>query len=229
MTDPAPIDNRVFVLILQHPQEKAEPLGTAGLLRAGLANADLRAGLSWPGLKRILGREVDHRRWGVLHLGPATIATKGKHPVMLVDRKGQPLEGASSALSELEGLVVLDGTWSQAKTLWWRNAWLLKLQRLVLRPDFTSRYGSLRREPRPEALSTLESVGFALSKIERNPEIFTRLSASFEELVQRLQANGPIPTPKGPTARRGRRDRRDRPAADTTPDDDNEPKTSWRP
>jgi len=37
---------------------------------------------------------------------------------------GGPFRGAG-----LEGIVALDGTWAQAKTMWWRNAWLLKLKR----------------------------------------------------------------------------------------------------
>jgi hypothetical protein len=31
------------------------------------------------------------------------------------------------APSALDGLIVLDGTWSKAKTLWWRNPWLLSV------------------------------------------------------------------------------------------------------
>ena len=42
-------------------------------------------------------------------------------------------------------MVVLDGTWSQAKALWWRNAWMLKCQRVILGPAQPSRYGKLRK------------------------------------------------------------------------------------
>ena len=38
-------------------------------------------------------------------------------------------------LRGLDGVVLLDGSWSEAKTLWWRNPWLLKLRRLVLDPQ----------------------------------------------------------------------------------------------
>ena len=66
-----PVDNRIFVLILQHPQEKREILGTAQIAHLQLRNSAVRIGLSWPGLKRLLGREVDPRRWAVLYLGTA--------------------------------------------------------------------------------------------------------------------------------------------------------------
>ena len=52
----APVANRVFVLILQHPHEKREPLATAPAVVATLRHAKLVTGLSWPNLSRALGR-----------------------------------------------------------------------------------------------------------------------------------------------------------------------------
>src|SRR4029079_3780931 len=50
MADAHPVDNKVAVLILQHPQEQDRVLGTAKLLCATLANAKLTIGLSWRNL-----------------------------------------------------------------------------------------------------------------------------------------------------------------------------------
>ena len=41
-----PIDNRIAVVILEHPQEKREVLGTAQITRLMLNNATVRVGLS---------------------------------------------------------------------------------------------------------------------------------------------------------------------------------------
>ncbi|HYM71624.1 MAG TPA: DTW domain-containing protein, partial [Stellaceae bacterium] len=60
---PEPIDNRTFVLVLQHPQERREALSTAPLLVATLRQAKLAVGLSWPGLSRALGEAADPKRW----------------------------------------------------------------------------------------------------------------------------------------------------------------------
>ena len=49
------IDNRLFILILQHPREKRETLATAALTAAMLRRAELVVGLSWPNLARVLG------------------------------------------------------------------------------------------------------------------------------------------------------------------------------
>jgi DTW domain-containing protein YfiP len=189
------IDNRLFVLILQHPQEKREVLATAPLLAAALAHVKSVVGLSWPNLRRVLGRDVDARRWGVLYLG----STEGKAPLAAVDRKGKALAHQEALLHGLEGLIVLDGSWSQAKALWWRNPWLLKCTRLVLNAPFASRYGKLRREPRRDSLSSLESVAFALAELEGDPAIFERLLKPFEALLDRYkQANAKPAKPTAP-------------------------------
>jgi DTW domain-containing protein YfiP len=203
-----PIANRVFVLILQHPQEKAETLGTAHLAQMQLKNAVLRIGLSWPGLKRIIGQDVDYKRWAVLYLGgapkpggaksgsPKGAPAKGAAPksgvteeVTVVDAKsGQPVADQASILAGLQGIILLDGTWSQAKTLWWRNPWLLKCRRLVLHPHVRSLYGEARREPRRESVSTLEAAGVVLGRLEGNPALLERLQRPFALLLKKMRA-----------------------------------------
>jgi len=180
----APAANRIFVLILQHPQERREPLATAATAVAALRHAKLVAGLSWPNLSRALGRDADPRRWGVLYLGsvqPVALASAGE--LVLVDRQGEPVDNPEPILSDLEGIVLLDGNWSQAKTLWWRNPWLLKLHRLVLNPPRPARLGRLRREPRRDALSTIEAAALALRHLEPDPTPADALLAALDRLI----------------------------------------------
>jgi DTW domain-containing protein YfiP len=182
--DVKPFDNRVGLLILQHPQEQDRELGTAKLTVLHLKRAILKVGLSWPSLSKALGSEVDPKRWAVLYLGAASAATLPRdRELTLLDGKGSPLEEQDRALKALEGIIVLDGSWSQAKTLWWRNAWVLKCRRLALNPKQPSRYGKLRREPRREGLSTLEAAALALSQLGRQPDLETALVASFTKLL----------------------------------------------
>ncbi len=187
----AKIDHRVEVLILQHPQEQDKVLGSARLAAAHLAKATFRVGLSWPSLTKALGREADPKRWAVLHLGsiePGKLAPD--RDVVALDARGGQLPDQDAALDDLEGVVLFDGTWSQAKTLWWRNPWVLKARRLVLAPSRSSRYGALRREPRAAGLSTLEAAAFLLSRLEHRPDIETAMTESFERmLVQYREAS----------------------------------------
>jgi DTW domain-containing protein YfiP len=184
MVSAEPIDNRLFVLILQHPREKKEALATAAATRALLSHAELVVGLSWPNLSRALGRSVDLKRWAVLYLGWARPAALGHlREIIALDRRGEPAADQEAMLRGLEGVVVLDGTWKEAKTLWWRNPWLLKMRRLVLNPEHKSRYGRIRREPRREALSTLEAVALLLKNLDGRPEIEATLLGALDRLI----------------------------------------------
>ena len=179
-----PIDNRLFVLILQHPQEKRHALATAGLTCAVLKRAELVVGLSWPNLPRALGRRADVKRWAVLYLGSARpVALRMWREVIALDRRGGPAADQEAMLRGLEGVVLLDGSWGEAKTLWWRNPWLLKLRRLVLNPQHHSRLGSLRREPRREALSTLEAAALVLKLLDGGIEAEDALLGSLGHLI----------------------------------------------
>jgi DTW domain-containing protein YfiP len=61
---------------------------------------------------------------------------------------------------------------------------MLKCRRIILDPAKPSRYGKLRREPRSDGLSTLESVAMLMAGLERKPEIETRLLASFDRMLE---------------------------------------------
>src|SRR5215471_9689736 len=151
-----PIESRISLLILQHPQEQDRALGTARLTAMHFKDAVVRIGLSWPSLSKALGRPVaDPSRWAVLYLGSAKVADLDTtEEVVAIDRKGEVEDNQRGVLRDIEGVVLLDGTWSQAKALWWRNAWMLKCQRVILGPRQPSRYGHLRKEPRRDGLST---------------------------------------------------------------------------
>ena len=183
------VDNATHVLILQHPQEQDRVLGTARLITETLAHATLTVGLSWRNLGHALKQPAEVKDWGVLYLG-STKAAKEKGPLVALDRKGEPLADQHAARAGLKGLVVLDGNWSQAKALWWRNPWLIKLRRFVVVPDSPSLYGDLRREARPDAVSTLEAVALALSVLEADAAPREKLLAPFRELLAKARAAG---------------------------------------
>jgi hypothetical protein len=190
-----PIENKVAVLILQHPQEQDGVLGTARLAALHFRDAVMKIGLSWPSLSKILGRTADPHRWAVLYLGSAKAAQLApEREIVFVNRKGEPERDQDVLMRDIEGIVLLDGTWSQAKALWWRNAWMLKCRRVVLGPRRPSRYGRLRREPRRDGLSTIEAAGMLLSRLERRPDIEETLVASFERMLDRVREQPTVPS-----------------------------------
>jgi DTW domain-containing protein len=210
-----PIESRVSLLILQHPQEQDRALGTARLTALHFRDAVVKIGLSWPSLAKALGRPVaDPSRWAVLYLGSAKVADlETDREIVAIDRKGEIEPNQRGVLGAIEGVVLLDGTWSQAKALWWRNPWMLKCQRVILGPKRPSRYGSLRREPRRDGLSTIEAAAMLIAALEKRPDIEATLNESFERMLARYRevqgampelAPRPKPRPKRDFRRRKR-------------------------
>ena len=135
------------------------------------------------------GHRPTARTRGVLYLGSAH-AAKERGALVALDGKGEPLADQRGARAGLKGLIALDGNWAQAKALWWRNAWLTRLRRFVVVPDGPSLYGDLRREARPDAVSTLEAVGLALSVLEGNAAVRETLLVPFRALLAKARAEG---------------------------------------
>jgi DTW domain-containing protein len=183
-----PLPTKLHVLILQHPQEPDKELGSARIANQALANSTLRIGLSWPNLSKALGRPAIHGNWGVLYLGGKAESSKLKQST------------SELATLPLEGIVILDGTWAQAKTMWWRNPWLLKLKRIALSPKRRSLYGNLRREPRRECLSTIESIAEALEALGENPAVGDALRGHFVDLLRKFRSPAADPVSSHPVA-----------------------------
>lgn len=176
---------RLQILILQHPQEPDRDLGSACLVKGALQTCTLKVGLSWPNLAKALGQPAENSKWAVLFLGGREgIRPRPDQRLIFLSKK----EVYEPGDIPIEGVVVLDGTWAQAKTMWWRNPWLLKLKRAVLNPERKSAYGELRREPRRECLSTLESVAEVLDAMGEKATVGQALRADFAELLARYRA-----------------------------------------
>lgn len=200
-----PLDNRVAVVILRHPQEQDRLLGTARIATLQLKNAALKTGLSWPSLAKLVGPmshggDVDPKRWGVLYLGTAktlvtvkTGAPLAPRPLTVVNKAGEALTDQDEILAGLEGIILLDGNWQQAKALWWRNAWMLKCRRLLLQPPRASYYGNLRKEPRGESVSTIEAAAYTLAALEGDAALAEKILPPFKRLLEKARANNPAP------------------------------------
>ena len=178
-------DNHVPVLILQHPQEPDKELGSARIANLLLKNSVLRTGLSSANLKTAMGYDADPSKWIVLFLGAKykfreLQREQKRSDIYIFDKKDEeiamPLEG-------IKGVIAIDGTWAQAKTLWWRNPWLLKCKRAVINPRRKSLYGNLRREPRPECLSTIETIAYTLEILGEHESVTNDLLNAFQTLL----------------------------------------------
>lgn len=184
------VKTKTRVLVLQHPREDDKVLGTASLLPLMLDSCVVQRGLSWASLSDALGESADPKDFGVLYpmsLKKPLSEAELKAPYLVINRHGD----VETPAPKLRGIVALDGTWSQGKSLWWRNPWLLKLHRIVLSPREPSIYGKLRKEPRRAFVSTLEAVADVL--VENGEPATTReeMRRVFRTMVQRARENKP--------------------------------------
>jgi hypothetical protein len=190
-------DIPVPILILQHPQEpsrKDQEVSSARILTENLNPCHVATSLSWRSLEQALKgfsaieNEPDLKKpalWHTLYLGTKKHASAGDSQspgIYYLDKKGNPKDAPENPV--IGGLIILDGTWAQAKTLWWRNAWLLKTQRIYIIPKSKSLYGNIRKEPRPECVSTLEATAETLGFLGLDPNIESSLKTAFSEKLK---------------------------------------------
>jgi DTW domain-containing protein YfiP len=160
----ARVDNRTEVFVLQHPRERQHPVGTARLARLGLRR--VRVEVAW----NAGTREDRPPAW--LPEGTALL-----YP--------SPTARDLPELSEREHprhLLVLDGTWHTASSLYRDKTWLRALPHLKLSPAAPSRY-RLRREPADHCVSTIEAIVAALRILEPDTDGLDELLGSFDQMV----------------------------------------------
>ncbi|MCY1060017.1 tRNA-uridine aminocarboxypropyltransferase [Nannocystis sp. SCPEA4] len=157
-----PVPSRTRVVFLQHPRE----------YRVGVSTCRM-AHLSLPGSQLHVTHDPD-RQLALAEL----LAAPDTHLLF-------PSPGATDvdALSRApHTLVVVDGTWANARKLVGRSALLRALPRLFFRPEFTSNY-RIRSEPEGHCLSTIEATAHVLERLERAPGRYTPMLSAFEHMV----------------------------------------------
>lgn len=83
-----------------------------------------------------------------------------------------------------EHLIVLDGTWAQASSMYRANEWLKGLPHLVIRPQIESNY-RIRRQPKEGCLSTIEALVQTLQTLEPETQGLPQLLEVFDQMVDR--------------------------------------------
>ena len=185
------IDTRTRVVILQHPRERQVAIGTARMASLALPSAELHVGVRW-GEHPALARALSDRARPPILLYPGPDAT---------DILRAPPPGPVT-------LVVVDGTWSQARTVVRDNPVLRALPRYAFTAPEPSQY-RIRREPSDEYVSTIEALMHVLGALEGDPERFRALLVPFRAMIDAqlaCQARAPShrvrkPRPVGPPRR----------------------------
>lgn len=139
------------------------PVSTCRMAHLSLPNSELHIGLGAEGNARL---EAVARAPGTAVLFP-----------------GEGAVDARELATPIETLVVLDGTWSNARKLVQRSPLLRGLPRVALAPDRPGNY-RIRREPAAHCLATIEAVVQVLELLERAPGRFAPMLAAFDRMVE---------------------------------------------
>lgn len=140
-------------------------IGTAHMASLCLPNAELHVGLHWRGSQALARALGDPSR-------PAALLYPGPGAVNVLE---SPPKGPVT-------LVVVDGTWSQAKKVVRENPELAALPRFAFTPPRPSEY-RIRREPQDDYVSTLEALVHVLGALEGDPALFEALLRPFRAMI----------------------------------------------
>jgi DTW domain-containing protein YfiP len=160
------VSTRTRVVILQHPRESDVPINTARLVELQLERAERHVAIKLADVPALRARLSDPT-------APAILLYPGEQARDLAEA---PPAGPVT-------LVVLDGTWWQAKKLFQQNPELATLPRYSLSPRAPSRY-RIRREPALHCISTIEAIGLALTLLEPRGFDHEALLEPFEAMVE---------------------------------------------
>ena len=83
-----------------------------------------------------------------------------------------------------KNLIVVDGTWSNAKKVVEKCPTLSALPRLAFTPDKPGNY-RIRKEPAEHCLATIEATAFVLERLEKAPGRFTPMLSAFDAMVEK--------------------------------------------
>lgn len=151
------------MVILQHPKERKTAIGTARMAHLALANSELLGGVDFSDSRRLLELAEDP---GTVVLYPGEGATDIG---ALVDRPPSTV-------------IVVDGTWPQARKIIRSTPLLQRLPRIAFTPERPSNY-RIRKEPAFHCVSTVEAVVEVLGQLEGRRDAYRPMLEAFARMV----------------------------------------------
>ncbi|TRY65181.1 hypothetical protein DNTS_009420, partial [Danionella cerebrum] len=152
-----PLDISTRLYIVQHPAEESRVLRTVPLLAACLPPDRCRV---------IVGRRFSEERFPEL----AAVCKDSRTLLLYPGATAENLEELRLDSDPPHSLILIDGTWSQAKDIYGRNALLQRARQVQLRSASCSQY-VIRTQPSDSCVSTLECAAVALAALEKNDSI----------------------------------------------------------
>lgn len=150
-------------MFLQHPREARTAIGTARIAHLGLSRSELHEGIEFGA----------HPRIAELVSSPGTALLFPGEGAVAPDELERPPDT----------LLVIDGTWPQARKMISLNPELRALPRIGFMPRRPGNY-RIRREPAAHCVATVEAVVEVLAAFERDETRFAPLIRAFDSMVE---------------------------------------------
>ncbi|XP_067931871.1 tRNA-uridine aminocarboxypropyltransferase 2-like [Watersipora subatra] len=173
---PSPIDIKTRVIILQHPYEGKRRLSTTPMLVNGLAQGSCTI---------LLGSRFNVSRYPLLEEVVGAPNTVLLYP----DSSAVPINTLPT--DKPYNLIVLDGTWLQARGIYGKNSFLQQMKKVKVTSASVSKY-VVRTQPTDECLSTLESTALALESLENDSTLFEKLTKPLNALCDFQLRHGAV-------------------------------------
>jgi DTW domain-containing protein YfiP len=163
-------------VLLQHPRERRNSIGTARLAHLCVENSRLVHGMSFDADPEV----------GALLDSPAhycVVVFPGESALNIDENREELFRRVDEIPDRILAVFVIDGTWSQAKGMLRRSPRVASLPRI----SFTAREPSgyrVRRQPAPACLSTVEAVYRVVQALEPTPKAENLLTV-FAKIVER--------------------------------------------
>ncbi|XP_068127770.1 tRNA-uridine aminocarboxypropyltransferase 2 [Hyperolius riggenbachi] len=153
-----PIHVSTCLYIVQHPAEESRVLRTVPLLAECLPEDKCKV---------LIGRRFGEERYPEL----AAVCRNASSLILYPGAEAANLEELSLAADrQPRSLIIIDGTWSQAKDIFYKNSLFRLPKQVQLKSTISSQY-VIRTQPTNTCLSTLECAAIALSIMENNTVI----------------------------------------------------------
>lgn len=163
-----PVDTRTEFLILQHRRERTHPFNSARIAARALTNCKVVCDRN----EQLAEMQLPIKpSAGLLYPSP------GARLLNQVPREELPQQ-----------LVVIDGTWHQAKTLYRDVEVLRSLPCFALAPTTPGQY-QIRLEPDELSLSTVEAIAAAVRQMEPENDDVDRLLDGFHAMIEKQLAH----------------------------------------
>lgn len=161
------VDSHTRIVFVQHPLEAKVAISTCRMAHLSLPNSELHVEIDPDASSSLRARAAEPDTY-LLFPSPGAV-------------------DPSELSAPPKNLIVVDGTWDNAKKLLLRSPMLSALPRLGLKPKAPGNY-RIRKEPAEHCLATIEAVSQVLDAVERAPGKFAPILSAFDAMVEKQLA-----------------------------------------